>query len=104
MRRPYSAGGVQSIERGAFSATVRGFLYFIDISDHAGLNDDNITNLKFFKKLVGGKPEVLKNVTFVITKWVLGIERGNRAPKARTEFDDKTCPRFPDFQGPLSRY
>ncbi|KXN84394.1 hypothetical protein AN958_12653 [Leucoagaricus sp. SymC.cos] len=54
---------------GPLHPTVKGFLYFIDISDEAGLNADNLTNLKFFQKLVGQDPDILKSVAFVTTKW-----------------------------------
>ncbi len=47
--------------------TVKGFLYVIDITDGAGLNEDNRRNLEVFKALIG--PDVLESVIFVTTKW-----------------------------------
>ncbi|KXN91281.1 hypothetical protein AN958_01492 [Leucoagaricus sp. SymC.cos] len=54
---------------GPLHPTVKGFLYFIDISDEAGLNSDNTMNLQFFKELIGTGSDVLKSVIFVTTKW-----------------------------------
>ncbi|KXN87825.1 hypothetical protein AN958_08064 [Leucoagaricus sp. SymC.cos] len=55
---------------GSLHPTVKGFLYFIDISDEAGLNNDNRMNLQFFANLIGEDPNVLKCVVFVTTKWL----------------------------------
>ncbi|KAH8824124.1 hypothetical protein DL96DRAFT_1616420 [Flagelloscypha sp. PMI_526] len=52
---------------GKLHPTVKGFLYFIDITDGAGLNKDGQRNLAFFKALIG--KEVMKSVIFVTTKW-----------------------------------
>ncbi|KAH8824123.1 hypothetical protein DL96DRAFT_1616418 [Flagelloscypha sp. PMI_526] len=52
---------------GSPNPAVKGFLYFIDISDGAGLNKDGQRNLNFFKALIG--TEVMESVIFVTTKW-----------------------------------
>ncbi|KAH8834620.1 hypothetical protein DL96DRAFT_1551365 [Flagelloscypha sp. PMI_526] len=54
---------------------VRGFLYFIDITDAAGLNEDNRYNLEIFKALIG--EQVMESVIFVTTKWA-GVNESAR--------------------------
>ena len=47
--------------------TVKGFLYVIDITDGAGLNEDNRRNLEVFKALIG--TDVVESVIFVTAQW-----------------------------------
>ncbi|KAF7351775.1 p-loop containing nucleoside triphosphate hydrolase protein [Mycena sanguinolenta] len=48
-------------------ATIKAFLYLIDITDAAGLDQENQKNLDFLAALVG--EEVFSSVVFVTTKW-----------------------------------
>ncbi|KAJ6473727.1 hypothetical protein C8R45DRAFT_1163009 [Mycena sanguinolenta] len=48
-------------------ATIKAFLYLIDITDAAGLDQENRKNLDFLAALVG--KEVFSSVVFVTTKW-----------------------------------
>lgn len=48
-------------------ATIKAFLYLIDITDAAGLDQENQKNLEFLAALVGA--EVFSSVVFVATKW-----------------------------------
>ncbi|KAH8834592.1 hypothetical protein DL96DRAFT_1581028 [Flagelloscypha sp. PMI_526] len=66
--RIFSPGGdSRTGSGGTLRPTVKGFLYFIDITDAAGLNEDNRRNLDMFKAMIGDK--VLGSVVFVTTKW-----------------------------------
>ncbi|KXN87824.1 hypothetical protein AN958_08063 [Leucoagaricus sp. SymC.cos] len=69
-RLPPATQPDRSSKGGSLHPTVKGFLYFIDISDEAGLNNDNEMNLQFFANLIGEDPNVLKCVVFVATKWL----------------------------------
>ncbi|KAH8799570.1 hypothetical protein DL96DRAFT_871657 [Flagelloscypha sp. PMI_526] len=88
--------------------TVKGILYFIDITDGA-INEDNIRNLETFKALVG--EEVLESVVFVTTKWSTKAEPQNRkrheknfvgwGEKIRREFPGASILRLDDTTGRL---
>ncbi|KAH8799567.1 hypothetical protein DL96DRAFT_871620 [Flagelloscypha sp. PMI_526] len=92
----------------ALEPTVKGVLYFIDITDKA-IGEDNIRNLEIFKALVG--EEVLESVAFVTTKWITKAEPIERkrqentfvgwAEKIRRDFPRVSILRLDDTTGRL---
>ncbi|KAH8793665.1 hypothetical protein DL96DRAFT_1828134 [Flagelloscypha sp. PMI_526] len=92
----------------ALKPTVKGILYFIDISDGA-MGEENIRNLETFKALVG--EEILESVAFVTTKWYTNAYQGARkrqentfvgwAEKIRRDFPGASILRLDDNTGRL---
>ncbi|KAH8799602.1 hypothetical protein DL96DRAFT_1720097 [Flagelloscypha sp. PMI_526] len=90
----------------ALEPTVKGILYFIDITDNA-MNEDNIRNLETFKALVG--KDVLESVVFVTTKWATSAEPMTRkrlennfvgwGEKIRQDFPGALILRLDDITG-----
>ncbi|KXN87823.1 hypothetical protein AN958_08062 [Leucoagaricus sp. SymC.cos] len=88
--------GRPSIQNGPLHPTVKGFLYFIDIDDDAGLNQENKMNLEFFERLVGSDPEVLRGVIFVTTKWFKTGESKRKGQERRfKEWEKELQRQFP---------
>ncbi|KAF8805486.1 hypothetical protein BYT27DRAFT_7212971 [Phlegmacium glaucopus] len=90
----FSPGGDPKTGKGGvLHGIVKGFLYFIDITDEAGLNQDNQRNLEIFKAIVG--TEAMNSVIFVATKWAEQTERARRRQERRhADWENKVSTNF----------
>ncbi|KAF7326479.1 hypothetical protein MSAN_02509200 [Mycena sanguinolenta] len=75
--------------------TIKAFLYLIDITDAAGLDQENQKNLDFLAALVGA--DVFSSVVFVTTKWANPADEDAREvqEERHSQWEDILLDSFP---------